>query len=49
MKTWKNKVTAILLVLAGSVPVWLSNDATVLVFTSMFAVPLFFAKRQWVY
>lgn len=49
MKTLKNKIVAVTMILAGCIPVWLDNDATVLVMFGCIAVPLFFAKKQWVY
>lgn len=48
-RTYQNKITAIALVLAGLVPVWVCGDATVLVLSLMIAVPMFFAWDQWVY
>ena len=49
MKTWKNKLSAIAMLGCGYVGVLIENDATALVFLAMFAVPLFFAKENWVY
>ena len=46
MKTLKNKIAALSLVLAGLVPTLLDGDATVLVFAGLFAIPLFFAKED---
>ena len=46
MKTFKNKLYAVGLMLCGSVPTFLEQDATALVFIGMIAVPLFFAKRK---
>ena len=48
-KTLKNKIYAVLLVLAGMVPMAIDNDATALVFLGAIAVPMFFAKEPWVY
>ncbi len=48
MKTLKNKVYAVLLLVCGYVPVLIDNDATVFVFMLMFAGPLFFAKENWI-
>ena len=45
----KNKIYAVLLITLGLVSVALDGDATALVFMSMFAVPMFFAKEQWIY
>lgn len=45
----KNKICAVLMLALGLVPVILDHDATVLVFMSLFAVPMFFSKKQWFY
>ncbi len=48
-RTLKNKFYAILLI-ACTLPVaFLEGDATATVFIGMFAVPLFFAKENWIY
>ncbi len=49
MKTFKNKLYAVGLMLCGSVPTFLEQDATALVFIGMISVPLFFAKENWIY
>lgn len=49
MNTLKNKVYATILMAAGLVPVFLMKDLTVLVFVSIFAIPMFFAKENWIY
>lgn len=49
MKTWKNKLSAITLLGCGYMSVLIENDATAFVFMAMFAVPLFFAKENWIY
>lgn len=49
MKTWKNKLYAIVLLACGYVGIPLENDATAFVFMAMFAIPLFFAKENWIY
>ena len=46
MKTLKNKIAALSLVLAGAFPLMLDGDATFLVFAALFAIPLFFAKED---
>ena len=43
MKTLKNKLYAIALLVCA-----LENDATALVLFGMIAVPLFFAKENWI-
>ena len=49
MKTFKNKLYAEEQMLCGRVPTFLEQDATALVFIGMIAVPLFFAKENWIY
>lgn len=49
MKTWKNKLSAVALLACGYSGVLIENDGTALVFFAMFAIPLFFAKENWVY
>lgn len=48
MKTWKNKLMALLLVVVGAVPAVVYGDAGVLVFCLMLAIPLFFAKQNYI-
>lgn len=48
MKTLKNKLYAIALLVCGSLGVAMENDATALVLFGMIAVPLFFAKENWI-
>lgn len=45
--TWVNKLTAIILIAASSVPMLLDGDGTAFVFMLIFAIPLFFSKRNW--
>lgn len=45
----KNKIYATLLLGVGVVSTALSNDATLLLLTGMFAVPMFFSKKEWIY
>lgn len=45
----KNKIYAILLLGTGIVSTMLSKDATLLLLTSMFAIPMFFSKKEWIY
>lgn len=47
-RTWKNKICAIALILGGIVPMILENDGTALVMMLMFAIPLFFSKKNLV-
>lgn len=48
-KTLKNKMYATLLMIAGVVPTMIDGDATFLVFAGCIAIPLFFAKDNWIY
>ena len=43
-KTLLNKLTALTMLLIGFLMIKLDNDATILIFMLMFAIPLFFAK-----
>lgn len=45
----KGELSAIAMLGCGYVGVLIENDATALVFLAMFAVPLFFAKENWIY
>lgn len=49
METLRNKLCAIVLLACGGVPTLVANDATALVIFGAIAVPLFFAKENWVY
>ncbi len=46
MRTWKNKICAIILLATGYVGIALENDGTALVLFATFAIPLFFAKEN---
>lgn len=48
IRTWKNKVIAIALLLLGTVPVFMDQDATALVLMACFAVPMFFSRENWI-
>jgi hypothetical protein len=48
MKTWKNKLMAVALLLAGCAGVAAEKDATALVLFGCFAIPMFFAKEDWI-
>jgi hypothetical protein len=48
MKTWKNKVAAICLMLAAWIVACLTKDCTALILFGFFAVPLFFAGKNYV-
>lgn len=49
MKTLKNKLYAIVLLICGYLPVLIDKDATALVFFAFIAIPLFLAKENWIY
>lgn len=48
MKTIKNKICAVLMILLGLMPVFLIEDATALIILGCLSIPLFFAKKNWV-
>lgn len=48
-KTYKNKLAAVVLVAAGILVAWLTDDATFLVFVMTFGIPLFITKENWFY
>ena len=48
-RTFANKVCAVSLIAAGSLPAILDGDATALVFALMIGIPMFFSHEQWVY
>ena len=48
-ETLRNKIYALLLIGCTLPVIFLEGDATVTVFVGMFAVPMFFAKENWIY
>lgn len=48
-RTLKNKIYALLLIGCTLPVIFLEGDATATVFVGMFAVPMFFAKENWIY
>lgn len=48
-ETLRNKFYAILLIACTLPVMFLDGDATATVFVGMFAVPMFFAKENWIY
>lgn len=46
-ETRANKLSALVFLIVGIVPMWLYNDGTAFLLTSFFAVPLLFAKENW--
>lgn len=49
MKTLKNKLVSLALILIGILLTRVDNDATVLVLLSFIAIPMFFSKENWIY
>ncbi len=47
-KTIKNKIVAILLIVCGLVPAFIDKDITAEIMMLLFAIPLFFAKDNWI-
>ena len=45
----KNKIYAIILLGIGALGTAISNDVTLLLVLSLFAVPMFFSKKEWIY
>ena len=48
MKTLKNKIYAIALLICGCIPIFIDGDVTMLIFFGCIAIPLFFAKKNWI-
>lgn len=48
-ETFENKICAIVMIVVGAFTAMLSNDSGALVVLSLFAVPLFFARKQWIF
>ncbi len=47
-ETLRNKIYAVLLILCTLPIVFLEGDATATVFVGMIAIPMFFAKENWI-
>lgn len=45
-RTWKNKIVALCLMQLGYMTIGIDNDVTAFAFIMLFAVPLFFAKKN---
>lgn len=45
-RTWKNKVAALAITFVGYLSIGIDNDATFFVFALIFAVPMFFARKN---
>lgn len=48
-RTGINKLMAVLLVIVGCLPLWIDNDATLLIIMTLIAVPLFCTKNSCLY
>ena len=48
MKTLKNKLCSIALLITGIIPIFVDGNATILIFFTCIAIPLFFAKKNWI-
>ena len=48
-ETLRNKIYALLLIGCTLPVIFLEGDATATVFVGMLAVPMFFAKENWIY
>lgn len=44
----KQKIMALVMLGLGAAVAKLSGDSTALVFIGMFAVPMFFSKKEWI-
>ena len=49
IRTYRNKLAALVMVAAGVLVAKLTDDATFLVFVMMFGIPLFISKEDWFY
>lgn len=47
-RTWKNKIVSVMLAAVGYASTLIENDGTAFLFLLMFAVPLFFAKKNYI-
>ena len=47
-KLLKNKLYALVLILIGVVPILIDQDGTFFAFVLTLAIPLFFAKENWI-
>lgn len=48
-ETYKNKLIALGMIAIGLLVLVLDQDATILVFTTIFGIPLFLSKKDWSY
>ncbi len=47
-RTWKNKVAAVVLMAVGCLSMKVSGDGTALLLLTMLAMPMFFAKENYI-
>ena len=47
-ETFWNKVIALAMIFIGMIPMFVDKDATAVVFISFIAVPMFFARTNWI-
>ena len=47
-RTWKNKAAALAVALVGYLSTFIDGDATGFVFLMLFAVPLFFTRKNFI-
>lgn len=47
-KTWKNKLMALFLIFIGYIPLWSGRDSDIFLLCYLIAIPLFFARRNWI-
>ena len=48
MKTLKNKLLSVVLMICEDLTTLIEGDATVLLFINLLAIPMFFTKEIWV-
>lgn len=49
LRTYKNKLAALVMIVAGILVTALTDDATFLIFVTTFGIPLFITKEDWFY
>lgn len=49
IRTYRNKLAALVMIAAGILVARLTDDATFLAFVMMFGIPLFISKENWIY
>ena len=47
-RTYKNKLVALALFIIGMLSMTVDNDGTAFIFTLFLAIPLFFARTNWI-